>query len=304
MREKKENENSELPCLHRGILQLNADGHRRWAAAVWAWPAEIEVFFGELQALLKGTLVLEWIQPSRGGDSVPPGFQSFDLIAYQSLGTESLIARELERRGFERVMTYGVSPEMLERLTVFQNEARRHGIEQVEDPKVLYRLQVHRASGELAARVGRACRRTERTLRGEVWGEKPGLFSKAFCDALRQEVQVEIPPNESGLATFSDLVVEESEGITWVEPMVFQALADFLGVVLQHRADVEVQWSLCEVDEQTGLAPPPLFRVRRRQRRWQVVPIGLKLVDQISLPRGEQEGRGVVRLYREILDSL
>lgn len=304
MREKKENKKSPHSSLHQAVLQVNAGTERRWTAVLWSEPVNQEVFLTKLKDLINSTLVQEWIQPPRGGESIPPEFRSFDLLSFVAVPDDEALQSSLFEMGFEAIDFDSFDEEIWERLTVFQNEARRDEIEVPQRPVQGFRLPVHRNQGELADRIIRVCRRAERELSGEVWGEKPGLFSKVFCDVLRGEIQVRIQPDPTGLTILEDLLVDGAEGITWVEPLVFQVLTDFLGVLLQSQGDLEVQWSLCTVEESTGLAPPPLFRVRRQQGSWKIISIGSKVVDGIALSWSRPEKRPLLRYYEDVLSGL
>lgn len=284
MRRKKENKNSPIPTLHQAVLQIDAPDARRWTAAVWAISAPERDLIAAIKALIESTLVVEWIQPSGEGGEAPRGFASFDLVFYEAPKEGSELVQFFQEGGWKRIEGSALGEEELKRLSVFQNEARRESLEIAEAPEALYRLDVERMGGELGARLEDAARRAGRHLKGEVWGEKPGLFSKVFSDALRGSVQMNITPNQAGLALLEDLIAEEGKGIYWLDPLVFQALCDFLGVVLQARGDREVQWSLCAPEKETGLAPPPLLRIRKRGEPWKVVNLGLGVVQALASP--------------------
>ena len=286
--------------LHPGVLQIEMEGSRRWAVAVWSIPDRGQDFRDALQRLVRATLALEWIQPLRGGESLPPKFSSVDLILYADPQKNAEVMSALEEMGFSALPTEALTKKVKKRLSVFASEARRQEVEIPDEPVALYRLAVDEPDGELARLLGAVCRRAEAELKGQVWGDEPGRFSKVFCDQLRLEVNTQVLPTSAGLAMLEDVVVNKGTGITWVEPAVFQAICDFVAVVLQSRQDLEVQWGLCAVDEKSGLAPPPVIRLRRRGGPWHTVTLGQEVVARIALPWGEQTGHQLVSLEKEI----
>ena len=299
MQRKKENENSGNPALHQAVLQMDGADARRWAAAIWSLPDDQAGLVRAIQRLVEGTLVQEWIQPSENLEGDRARFDGFDLVFFETPEQGGEVFSFLEETGWEKIAAEMLTEKELTGLSVFQNEARKVGVEVGERPAVLYRLGVRSMGGELGERIEQAARRAVRQLRGEVWGGKPGLFSKVFCDALRGGIQVNITPNRAGLALLEDLLVEEKEGIYWLEGMVFQSLCDFLGVVLMSQGDVELQWSLCAVEERTGLAPPPLLRVRSRGGAWKLESVGLDVVRALAVPWREKGTRPLAALLTQ-----
>ena len=290
--------------LHPGVLQVEIGGSRRWTMAMWSIPKQASEFRRALSHLIRATLVLEWIQPLRQGDDSAPTFASVDLVFYADPATNDDVMAELEALGFAPVSMQEVTPKVKQRLTVFQSEARRQNRESPGDPVAIYRLGVEHRQGELAQRLDSVRQRVESNLGGLVWGDEPGRLSKELCDQLQLEFQTRISPTPTGLAMLEDLLVETRDEIGWVHPVFFQAICDFLGVVLQGNPDLEVQWSLCAVDDRTGLAPPPILRLRRRGGPWHTSAIGQEVVECIALPWSEQTGRQLVALEEKLREAV
>ena len=133
---------------------------------------------------------------------------------------------------------------------------------------------------------------------GDVWGATPGGPSKLMAELLEQSNSEPISPTFDGLSTMElQLIQRDRDGIGWIEPMLFQGLCDFIGVVLASALEIDWQWAVCE-ERSDGLYPPPHYRVplrslREGQARWagsaDQVPVALHILRAHVMPASSGE---------------
>ena len=300
MIEKKENKNSPTGAVHPAVLQVSGDQTRRWTVAIWSVNPGASAILREIQELVEGTLIAHLSYPPSEKERVTESFDSFDLVFFEEVPQKMIAA--LTEGGWEPVEVSSLTDDELDRLTVFQSEARKADQVIADGPVAMWRMPVARGAEELRERVDNAAERTLPKIKGQVWGEQPGWFSRAFCEELRQEVQVTITPDAKGLAALEDIVVDRLQGHLQVHrSIVFQAICDFIGVLLQAQGHVEVQWGTCPVDERSGLAPAPVMRMRHPGGVWKVLAVGRDVVRRISVPWGAppEKNRLLVALLEE-----
>lgn len=256
---------------------------RRWTGAIWANGSDLSAFKAQIHRLVVGTVLARLSTPASEKDLREQRFDSFDLLFFEE--PPQKLIESLGEEGWTSVDVSQLTEDEEERLTVFQNEARREGLAIPELPVALVRLPIITDMGPVEERVRGAARRAGDKLGSQMWGERPGQVSKQLYDELRREVQLMVTPDEAGLAIFEDFLVEQAERALWVpHPVIFQALCDFIGVILQARGDREVQWAPSVIDETTGLADAPLLRARQRQGTWRMLPVGRDIVSRVIVP--------------------
>ncbi len=124
-------------------------------------------------------------------------------------------------------------------------------------------------------------------LGDQIWGQRPGMPSKILATLIQGTLGAHISPDLEGLSTLEMLLVQrDAVGIRWMAPMLFQALCDLMGVVLQAKFRLQVEWGLCEVDGH-GQAAPALLRVTRPEAgaKPRLLPIGQVLMQHTLTPR-------------------
>ncbi|MGM0558591.1 MAG: hypothetical protein ACQEVA_19555, partial [Myxococcota bacterium] len=95
-----------------------------------------------------------------------------------------------------------------------------------------------------------------------------------------------------GLDSFELFLVQEGgEYVRWMRPLLFQGLCDFIGVVLQAHYGFEVDWAVCEADDD-GFVPPPLFRLRRGSNTTNF-PVGLHVVRWAMMPVADDDATSI-----------
>lgn len=274
--------NRDHRAVHPAVLRVSGDETRRWCAAVWSTGPETPKLVDEIRGLVESTLAAHWMQPPAQYEPGEGAVNSFDLVFYDEVG-EGLNGR-LRSEGWHRVDMLGMATDEYEQFEVFVEEAADHGVDVSGRPDALWRCPVRAAEGPGDQSREEFGQGVARMLGDDVWGDSPGWFSRAFCDELGRVANIDIGPNRQGLATLEETVVDTgTEGIRWIDGLAYQALCDFVGVVVQATTSLEVQWGTCPVDEQTGLAPTPLMRMRDGWG-WTRIPVGRDVVQRVALP--------------------
>ncbi|RDV39468.1 hypothetical protein DV096_02540 [Bradymonadaceae bacterium TMQ3] len=216
---------------------------------------------------------------------------SFDVACYAELSESDEAG--MQALGFRRVPE-ALDAEQLERLSVFRNEARRSGGASVSDPQSLWRLNFSRPNGMLEGMIKRACVASAKRQGGQVFGDRPGWPSKWLVEELSRAMQLELGPNVDGLERICALLIDTSPGeLGWVEPVAFQAICDLLAVVLQASGRGQVEWASSPMDALSGLAPPPMARIRRAGS-WRALELGRDVASTLLLPFERREtGEGL-----------
>ncbi len=304
MRRKKENGNFPTDPIYPAVLHVTGEETRRWCAAIWSVsPGEQRLVDG-MRSLIEGTLMAHWMQPPAQYEPTGQVVNSFDALFYESLPDG--LSRRLAEEGWASVSLTQMPAEEYEQFEVLEEEARKAGRAVSRRPAQLWRLALtdvrdpERDWSQLTGRVARG-------LGEEVWGENPGWFSRAYCQEIDRRWGVKIWPDKTGLRQLTNPLLMGSErgeeGLWWVDPMSFQALCDFLGVVLQSETQLEVQWGMCPVDEQTGLAPAPLLRARAPKKRWRSLTVAQDVMRRVATPWGRRDKKQVTDAVVDLIDE-
>ena len=280
-----ENENSH-GGLHPALLTVSWPDGKRWTAALWQSQgrATMRALRGLLQARYLAHLSMP---PSAYLEQVEEAdILSFDVACYSELSESDEAG--LRALGFAMIPE-ALDAEQLERLSVFRNEARRSGGGAVSDPSSLWRLGFSRPGGMLEGMVKRACVASARRHGEQVFGDRPGWPSKWLVEELGRVMQLELGPNVEGLERLCALLIDASPGeLGWVEPVAFQAICDLLAVVLQASGRGQVEWASSPMDSLSGLAPPPMARIRRGGS-WRALELGRDVASRLLLPFERQQ---------------
>lgn len=122
------------------------------------------------------------------------------------------------------------------------------------------------------------------------WGSQPGALARICADQLATLGYPGVEPTRVGIEKLEQVVVASAAGaLRWMAPLLFQALCDLVAVAATVTYGREVQWGVCEPDEESGLAPPPVLRVERDGDSFHV-PLGEHVLRWCVMPtaRGEE----------------
>jgi hypothetical protein len=291
------------PFHPRVIEQRRADGDWSWILACVQDPGDQRTFHKQLLALLEATLLQELSRPPHrvAAQKEPRRFVELLLLVYPTLPypVEPAVAafgcmHVWEAPGLagplagvggadamaEVPASCAAAVEALARESAEQNlglgpvprSIWRAGIQPPTEAVWLAEQGLAKASGK------------------EVWGAEPGRPSHRMAAALADQYEVRVDPTRRGLDSLERVLVGVEPGvIRWIPTALFQAACDLVGVIAGMEGKVEVDWALCEEDA-SGMAPPPIFRIRQKGGRTYHVPIAHHLLRWWMMPLnpGEQ----------------
>jgi hypothetical protein len=169
---------------------------------------------------------------------------------------------------------------------LLRREARHVDGSVPEDAVARYRAALARPQHPLAEPLERALR--EHAPSG-AWGSHPGALARACADQLERLGHGGVEPTPRGIERLEEVLIQGTPGaIRWLEPLCFQALCDLLAVTAAVHFGREVEWGVCEPDEETKLSPPPLIRVVTKRESFHV-PLGEHVLRWCVMPRAQAE---------------
>lgn len=277
------------PSVHPGVLEVELEGAQEWTLAIWGMHDPVEVVLGQLRRQIEATLLLELSRPPGWGGVAERRMHGIHLFAFDVLPEAMKVG--LGALGFEEVtydqLQYG------NRMHAWQNEAKRGGWKTPAHPMSLWWAPFMRG-GDLAGKLREVHEEVATRLGNRVWGQQPGTPSHVMASVLERHVNVSIKPGAESLHELDMLLVDRTPAkLRWVEPMLFQALCDFIGVSVMAARGGKIQWATCESDREGGHFPP-LFRLTRG-RGPSDVQVGLLLLRAIIMPFDESAGAPLLR---------
>lgn len=270
--------------LHPRVMELGPGEGNEWVIALWGDPGSTRALHEEVKKLVEATLLAALCRPANTGEALdnPPG--GIRLLAFSPVNGN--MQQALRAFGFQLQQEL---PWPDERLELLRSEGLEMGWDVPATPVSNWFAPLLRPEGVYAEKIEGVHRLLRERVGDDFWGNIPGAFSRCAANLFVEHFQEELTPDLNGLRSFELLTVERkrSGGVRWIPPILFQALADFIGVVIQAEWQHGVEWALCEVDE-SGYAPPPLFRITRPDRQ-EHLPIGVHLLRWCIMPIMEGE---------------
>lgn len=268
--------------LHQRVLEVETEGGFEWMLACWRDPGGAAKLHGSLKQLVEATLLSTLSAPPRRGVEVlGRRFEALRLMVFEAIaGLEDAV------RAFGMAAVPYEAASYTERMGVLRDEAQRMGWGEIGEPAMVLEAQLeHRADARLE---GIQAHLVE-ALGDADWGSDPGRPSKLMAEFLASRGVPGLSPELSSLDTLESVLVSRTPNvIRWMPPLVFAALCDFIGVVIQSHYDVEVLWAVCEEDS-FGMCPPPLFRLGHPEGRIEHFPVGLFVLRWCIMPIGAGE---------------
>lgn len=134
-----------------------------------------------------------------------------------------------------------------------------------DEPCARFRAPCARASHPLAAPLARGLRERAHAEAWGVWGSSPGQLARACVELLAALGEPGIEPTREGIERLEAVVVPDViDALRWIDPLSFQALCDLVAAAATASFGRAVEWGVCEPDDESGLAPPPVLRVEAR----------------------------------------
>ncbi len=272
----------EVGAIHPRVLEVGLEEGYEWSLACWSDPgaSQMRARFGNL---VEATLLRKMSRLPVWERDESRRFVAMRLLSFDSLAADS---REvLGELGFEEEVYE--SDRYEERVAAWRQEARGAEIDVPARPVSVWQLPVERSASN-AARLEAIASRTLETMGEQVWGETPGALSRVAAREIEEAFGREIELGPEGLERLEAcLTVDATDAIRWLEPILAQAICDFVGVVLHGTYSIQVQWGVCEPDPR-GVVPAPMFR-RPGTGRGETVPIGRRILEWCVMPVSEGE---------------
>lgn len=291
----------QVGAIHPRVLEVGLEEGREWTLACWedCPPVEFGEQFGQL---VEATLLREASRIPAWEADEQRKFTGMRVLTFDSIRQEN--RRILRQLGF--VEGNYVADEYEERMDAWRREANAAGMQPPMRPVSVWHVPVAEFDAERAEALDAIEATMLEKLGGEVWGETPGGMSKLLARQLAEHFDIDAGLDPESLAAMAGAVTPDAlQAIRWMRPVFFQALCDFVGVLLHGKYGLQVQWGMCEPNDQ-GIVPPPMFRdpegpgrgaipVGREVLRWCVLPVD----DADQLPDLEDEVAALARTVEE-----
>lgn len=270
---------AQLHALHPRVLELRVQDGYHWAFLCWRDPGGPRALHTGLRKLVEATLLHELVQPpSRGPENLARPFTGMRFIAFAELPELHAATRAF---GFTPQAADDDATADVDR--VIAAEAEAVGIPALPAPSATLHAAIQRPTGAWGDKLDTIQRWMAERMGDDVWGRTPGGPSRLLATYLQKETGESFEPTLDGLDRMEFLLVSREPGaVRWIPPLIFQALCDFVGVVLKAALEVDTAWALCEPEED-GLIPPPLFRLRHHGQTTHL-PIGPHLLRWCMMP--------------------
>lgn len=271
----------QAPLLGTQVLEVELEHAQRWCMVCWRAPQDGESLDEVLRDLLAATLLQEMSRPPGWGGAKARRVEGIDLFVFEAL--DAAAQQALGALGFVPARFEDV--EYSNRLHAWQNEAAQGGWRVPPQPASLWHARLSVPSDDAVSKALREAHE-EMAVRHDsrLWGAYPGEPSHTMASVLERLLKHSIAPTQESLHELDMLLVDRDAGvIRWMEPMIFQGLCDFMGIVLMASKRARVQWGVCESDNQGGHLPPVLRLAGRGGAR--DVEIGRELLAHAVMPR-------------------
>lgn len=267
----------EVGAIHPRVLEVELEEGKEWSLACWSdpGPARMREQFGNL---VEATLIKEMSRLPEWERDEDREFTGMRLLTFDSLAADS--RGVVEGLGFAEA---DYDPDQYsERMSAWRQEASAADLEMPARPISVWHLPVAHPDAR-SSELARIASRMLGEIGSEVWGETPGGLSRHAARELEETLGVDVGLDLSGLEAFEQhFVVDETETIRWIEPIFYQAICDFIGVLLHGKYGLQVQWGVCEPDPR-GIVPPPTFR-QPGAGRGETIPVGRYVLEWCLMP--------------------
>jgi hypothetical protein len=283
-----------MPVHPRVLRAVRDDGSYALVFVCFAAPASARAFHAALKPLVEAALLVELCAPAEQWGTSGTRLTSLELFVFCESGLDLLPA--LAPFGFEA--TDPLARAASKALALVRGELPRVDGATSTEPSARFTARVaHNPELERAGLTHASLRKVAPT---SVFGEEPGLFARVLAELIAARTNsagaedggprplspspLVIEPSRAGIEALEKLVLQRDIGVVrFMPPFVFQGLCDLIAVAAHARWHMEVEWGVCEVDEETGLAPPPVIRVTRGADTWHV-PLGEHVLRWCVMP--------------------
>jgi hypothetical protein len=273
-----------LPVHPRVVHARSPGGERTIVLASFAPAVSARAFHAALKPLVEATMLSELSRAAseledEGEDQLAAlelyAFAPSPFDARPALSPFGLTSAALDDAGAQRA------------LALLRHETRLIDGAVSEEACARYRAPFARSAHPLAAPL--ASKLLAHAPKS-AWGVEPGALARTCADQLAALGYDGVEPTRVGIEKLEQVVVATDHGVLrWMAPLLFQALCDLVAVAATVTYGRDVQWGVCEPDEEGGLAPPPVLRVERDGDTFHV-PLGEHVLRWCVMPtvRGEE----------------
>jgi len=267
-----------LPVHPRVVSCRNVDGSRSIVFASFKSPQNERAFHAALKGIVEAALLNELCRPAEEIDADSGALRSLELFFFEAPQVD--VTRALSALGFTQ--SDAEASEARAALSLLRGEMRTLTEGVADSPVARYSVHVAASSHPLQRALSDAL--ITSAPRGP-WGREPGHLAKLAADWLGAHGIEGVEPTRAGIERIETIVVHHSPFVLrWVEPLAFQALCDLVAVMAVQNPELQVEWGICERDEETEAYPPPVLRVTRQGDtfhvplgehilRWSVMPV-------------------------------
>lgn len=260
--------------VHARVLPIVTPEGSDLVFACFRDPGGAQVLHRELRMRVEGALLGELSRTAADLREAPSGLDALRLFVFVEMeGVGDAV------RAFGMTQAECRGARWRTALARLRHEAAEIGEPGIEEPVTVWEAEVVTGGEPVAKMEALLVAATE-----EPWGARPGVPAARLAKAFT-EVGLEAPePTWDGLSHVERAVVADRDGVVrFVPPMILQALADLVGVVVVRETKTDVDWALCEPDDH-GVAPPPLLRFTLDGGHVHV-PVALELLRRLVIPR-------------------
>lgn len=266
--------------LHPRVLELGPSEGDAWVMAMWSDPGTPQEIHRQVRRLLEATLLANLSRAAETGEELDRVPSTLRLLIFST--TRSNVADALKAFGFRLDKSI---PFKGDQLTALVRDGRQAGWDVPDEPISTWTAPISQPASNGRGELVAIHKQLRTLINDDCWGNTPGAFSRCAANLIRKELEIAIEPTIQGINTLEDLVVQRDTigSIRWIPAMLFQSLADFVGVIVQQVYKHKVEWALCEPEE-NGFGPPPLFRITRDDGTEEHLAIGLHLLRWCIMP--------------------
>ena len=262
-------------AVHPKVVRaLREDGSYSLVFASFAPAASLRAFHAALKPVVEAALLVELCRPARELREQRERLSTLEFLTFAESSFD--LAPALQPFGFTRAELH--TRESAKPLALMRREAQLVDGVLPEEPLSRYTARVSHASKV----DGQALQADLLTRAHSVFGEQPGALARVLAEGLASHATIE--PTRAGIeAVESALVQRDPYVVRFMPPLAFQGLCDLIAVAAHNTWGREVEWGVCEPDEESGLAPPPVLRVTRDGESFHV-PLGEHVLRWCVMP--------------------
>lgn len=266
-------------ALHPRVLDVERESGYEWILALWQDPGSAKNLHDQARQLIEATMLAELSRTPAAGETLNRTRAGLRLEAFSTVETD--LSKALRAFGFS-LSKDSIGKDSLDEL---RREGTSMGWDVPETPVSSWFASAEMPAGEHGEKLNAVHLEMINAMQNDVWGMTPGGPSKLAANLLSEAFGTTIEPTDRGMRSLELLLVQTSRPnvIRWIPPILFQAMCDFVGVVLSHHYKLQVEWAEC-TPEEGDYGPPPVFRVMRKDGDFQHLPIGLHLLRWCIMP--------------------